>query len=216
MKKVFILCEGKTEFEFIRIVLSDFLINQPIEITPILYSTKRTGQKNYTGGGIKYSNMLSQIKKLINCRDSFTTIFIDYYGLPREMMNFFNPRDNLYKKVEQIELKIEEDINRINFFAGIMVHEFESLLFSQSSAFNQISSDHSKILKIERIKREFTNPEYINNSPQTTPSKRLEAIFPNYSKINDGITVANEIGISKMIEECPHFAKWIQKVVELK
>lgn len=59
---------------------------------------------------------------------------------------------------------------------------------------------------------EASTPEHINNSPETAPSKRLKKLIKNYSKIRYGTIVAKEIGIDKIMRECKHFAKWIEKI----
>ncbi len=60
----------------------------------------------------------------------------------------------------------------------------------------------------------FPNPELINDNPKTAPSKRIESILKpsKYSKPFHGIDIAEIIGIEKMIEKCPHFREWINKL----
>jgi hypothetical protein len=59
---------------------------------------------------------------------------------------------------------------------------------------------------------QFETPEHVNNSEQTSPSKRILQVFPEYQKVTDGTMVAKSIGIEKMLEKCPHFACWIKKL----
>ena len=58
---------------------------------------------------------------------------------------------------------------------------------------------------------ECGEPEAVNNSRQTAPSKRLDAwsARKKFPKTTTGITVAKEIGITKMREKCPQFNIWI-------
>jgi hypothetical protein len=58
-------------------------------------------------------------------------------------------------------------------------------------------------------------PEHINNSVNTSPSKRIESVIDNYTKVRQGIIVAKNIGIDKMLSECKHFATWINKIKSL-
>ena len=58
-------------------------------------------------------------------------------------------------------------------------------------------------------------PEHINNSVNTAPSKRIESVISDYTKVRQGIIVAKNIGINKMLSECKHFADWIDKIKSL-
>ena len=55
--------------------------------------------------------------------------------------------------------------------------------------------------------------EHVNNSEQTAPSKRIKRIFGSYQKTIDGISVAQAIGIETMMNRCPHFERWVEKLV---
>lgn len=86
-------------------------------------------------------------------------------------------------------------------------------LFSDVSCFRMCDGVTEKMIKqFEKIRQEYSNPEMINNSEQTAPSKRIIEIYPSYQKIIDGTMIAEAMGIEKMIEECPHFARWIDKL----
>lgn len=56
---------------------------------------------------------------------------------------------------------------------------------------------------------DFENPEMINNSPATAPSKRLIDAIPDYNKVIYGNCVAMDIGLEKIREKCPLFNEWI-------
>jgi len=54
-------------------------------------------------------------------------------------------------------------------------------------------------------------PEAINDSPQTAPSRRLDAWSKNkkFPKTSSGISVARRIGIAQIRKKCPVFDAWI-------
>jgi recombinational DNA repair ATPase RecF len=54
------------------------------------------------------------------------------------------------------------------------------------------------------------NPEGINDSPQTAPSKRLEQLRPHYRKTFHGPKAAARIGLDKIREQCPHFSQMVR------
>jgi hypothetical protein len=100
-----------------------------------------------------------------------------------------------------------------NLFFGLMLHEFEGILFSKPEAFSTIA-DSNIVEEIIKIRECFLTPEHINNSQETAPSKRLEKLFPNYPKVKNGIIISKQIGIDTLLTECKHFANWIRKIRE--
>ena len=40
----------------------------------------------------------------------------------------------------------------------------------------------------------------------------VRIMFLNYSKVRSGAIISKEIGIDKLINECKHFARWIEKI----
>ena len=59
--------------------------------------------------------------------------------------------------------------------------------------------------------------EVITNDGSTTaPSKRLDDIIDDYSKVVYGSLLAQEIGLKKIQEKCPRFNAWINKLLEFK
>jgi len=94
------------------------------------------------------------------------------------------------------------------------VHEFEALLFSDAEKL----AEHLKIKpqSIKDILIECGDPENINDSSQTAPSKRLENLYRRYKKTTTGIAVARAIGIDKMREQCPIFNGLLNKIEFLK
>ena len=94
------------------------------------------------------------------------------------------------------------------------MHEFESLLFSDVTAFNIIANNKT-VAQLEAVRNEFQSPEYINNSVSSSPSKRLEVLIPDYKKVFNGIEIATIIGIDAILAECLHFREWVQKICTL-
>jgi Domain of unknown function (DUF4276) len=62
---------------------------------------------------------------------------------------------------------------------------------------------------LQNIRNQFATPEEINDSPESAPSKRVEALIAGYQKPFLGVLAASEIGIEKIREECPHFRRWL-------
>ena len=64
---------------------------------------------------------------------------------------------------------------------------------------------------INAVLAECGEPEDINNSPNTAPSKRLDALIRRgkFQKTAMGITIAQEIGIKEIRTKCPVFNQWL-------
>lgn len=222
MKRVYILCEGQSEEVFIRQVLAPYFININSQhcLTPIVTKTS-AGHK---GGGLKYHRIKKEILALLNHKEAFVSTFFDYYALPNDFPKYDEQDGDIYKKVAILEQGFYEDINDSGdcyqrFFPHIQPYEFESLLFSDIDKIIQADAEwnHNKICfaKLKTIIDEFNNPEWINNSKHTSPSHRLQAIFPTYSKVFHGRIIASNITITHIREKCSHFNKWCDKIASL-
>ena len=56
----------------------------------------------------------------------------------------------------------------------------------------------------------FPNPEGINDSPETAPSKRMQRLIQGCNKITYGISLIEYTGIDVILSKCPHFREWIE------
>lgn len=213
MKRVYIVVEGQTEQEFVNSVISPYLQEFGIlSVTPVLVRTSRTGR----GGMVNYSHLANTIKPLLMSEksDYIVTTFIDFFRLPHDMPHY---EDSMKKadKIEQIrslEAAIDEAIDDRRFFSYIQLHEFEALLFSSNKGFEYYFSDEYAKATASVVSS-YDNPEDINSSPEGAPSKRLLAIKPDYNKVLEGNLIALEVGIKIILEKCPRFAGWIDKII---
>jgi hypothetical protein len=99
----------------------------------------------------------------------------------------------------------------------VQLHEFETLLLVDPDRLLEMYPDAA--LNVKRLKANIgnTNPEEINESPQTAPSKRIIRFLPDYEgqKAQVGPLVAEDIGITQLRKKCPHFDAWISKLENL-
>lgn len=213
-----ILVEGRTESRFVTEIFADYLAAKGIFAHPTLLS--KPGQK---GGDVKFSRAIRDIGNHLKERaDSYVSTFIDYYGLkewpcledtrrltiPREIAAVLNTA-----AADAIAECFEAYQSRRRFIPFVAVHEFESLLFSGPAELARtIGVDEADV---NSIIAECGEPEKINNSRETAPSKRLEKLCASYKKTVNGITAAKEIGIDKMREHCPVFNSWVSKLESL-
>ena len=97
------------------------------------------------------------------------------------------------------------------FIPYIQLHEFEGLLFCDINVFDN-GFEENEFLDYNYLVQTLNdnqNPELINDSSITAPSKRLLKIIKDYSKITHGCLIAQDIGIIKIRAKCPRFNKWI-------
>lgn len=80
-----VLAEGQTEVSFVKNNLDPRLFEnfntniQPVTCTTIV----NTGGKHHKGGGLNFTKMTDQIKRLLRWPEyHFVTTFIDYYASP--------------------------------------------------------------------------------------------------------------------------------------
>lgn len=214
MKNVYIYCEGQTEESFINKIMYPCFLNMGIFVYPIICTTKRTPKQKFKGGVNDYEKIKKEL--IMICKDhsneQVTTMF-DYYAMPENTPGIYLQNPDVHERIEEIEAKINEDIGQRNCMFHFMVHEFESVLFSKPESF-EIIANKIVVDSIQGIKNNFPSPEHINNSPSTAPSKRLIELIPNYAKVRNGTLLSKDMGIDIIMEECPHFKKWILKIKE--
>ena len=211
MKKVYVYCEGQTEESFVNnILLPAFFPDYYFR--SIICTSSNRNERKYAGGVVTYGKIKKELQRICGeHKHEIVTTMIDYYGLPQDTPGIDCSETDIYKKISIIENSINEDIGWTNFHCNLMLHEFETLLFSDPDVFiNDFGDEIAN--QINEIRSSFENPEYINNSTQTAPSKRLLRIIPNYSKVRNGTILSQKIGIDKMRKECPHFDNWLKSL----
>lgn len=218
--EVVAIVEGKTEQIFIEKVLAPYLARKNIYMKAT--QVTKPGQK---GGDVHFHRVVKDLEIHLKQRsDTFITTMIDYYGVkewpgikdvpanatPAQITKVIN--DATYNQV--ISLFAKERSDR-RFIPYLVVHEFEALLFSDSASLAEVLNVPEK--QITAVLDECGEPEAINNSPKTAPSKRLARWAKNeqFPKTTKGIEIAQLIGISKMREKCPLFNLWLERLEEL-
>ncbi len=94
------------------------------------------------------------------------------------------------------------------------MHEFEGLLFSDCDALAE-AVDRNLVSELRGIRDAFPTPEHINDSIETAPSKRLAKLKRGYQKVLAGERAMSRMGLEVVIQECPGFARWIQRLKQL-
>ena len=211
--------EGKTEQSFINEVLAPTLWSRGIYLEPTIL--KKPGQD---GGDVKFTRVNRDIgNHLKQRRDTYVTVFIDFYGISSNWPNLDEAKAKRTPR-EKAECFTDDLRDRIcnsfsdycpeqRFIPYVAMHEFEAILFSDPKILaDAIQIDVSKI---EDIIQECLEPENINDSSITAPSKRLNALSSNFKKTTTGINIAKNIGINTIRQKCPLFHQWLSKIEAL-
>ena len=215
MKRIYIVVEGQTEQEFVRSVLAPFFLkNGILSVTPILIRTSKTGR----GGHVNAQHLMRTITVLLSSMkaDIVVSTFVDFFRIPTNMPEYEActslGSDALI--ADALETALSKEIDDIRFVPYIQLHEFEALLFSNNKGFEEYFSDE-QAGKTAAVIDEFVNPEDINSSPETAPSKRILSIDRGYDKVLQGNLIAMDVGIDDMLAKCPRFSSWVCRLLEL-
>lgn len=212
-RTLIIIVEGQTEEEFVNETIRPWMAAHGIhDVRAIKIRTSRTGK----GGNANYLHFKSTTTLLLKQeKNILVTSLIDYFRLPNEFPGFVTAmkQSTVENRVAILETELGKDINSPHFVPYIQLHEFEALLFTKSAGFKVIPSLTPKALtEIEAIITKYPNPEYINDHPDTAPSKRIKNIIPNYNKVLFGNFIVLENGLSAILEKCPRFKNWLENL----
>ena len=215
MKRLYIVVEGQTEQEFVNTLLRPWFNSYGIlNVTPVLIKTSKHGR----GGHVNAEHLKNTVNGLLretNDRNLLVTTFVDFFRIPDNMpgydsaMQFANSAD----QVAALEQELANVIHDWRFVPYIQRHEFEALVFSSNAGFEKYCSEEQSN-KTAAIVDAFQNPEDINSSPETAPSKRLKELIPTYDKVILGNLLALEIGIESIMARCPRFSAWLKLLVK--
>ncbi|WP_269241865.1 DUF4276 family protein [Flavobacterium limnophilum] len=218
MKRIIIICEGQTEQEFCNDILQPHFNQFGIIIqNPTIKKT--------AGGIVNWSSLKHQIEThLKQDQTAYITTLIDFYGIHanHNYPNWTQANKQTDKNIgmDLMEEGMLADIQvqlQIRFIPYIQLHEFEGLLFCNIDVFNNGFEENEFLdynYLVETIDNN-QNPELINDSNITAPSKRLTRIIKDYSKVTHGSLIAQDIGINKIRNKCPRFNKWISTLEKI-
>lgn len=228
MTRLLVHVEGETEESFVNGVLAPHLYGHGFsKVSARLIGNAR--QRDRRGGIRAWSTVRKEIMNhLKEDRASIATTMVDYYGLPQTGPKAWPGRSEASKlvfseKANRVETALLEDISREmgssfnpeRFVPYVVMHEFEALLFSDCEGFGRGIGRPALAPKFQEVRDAFANPEEIDDSPETAPSKRVVALVPGYQKPLMGTLAAQEIGLNAIRSACPHFQCWLKRLERL-
>ena len=202
MVRLAVSVEGQTEERFIKEVIVPHLEGREIYTQPVLLG--------HRGGDVSIPRVRKDLRNLLRSFDWVTT-FYDFYG--------FRRKEDVEDK-ESLEQKILDSVKQYShdrLIPYVQMYEFEGLLFSSPEAIeNNIPPRRGLSDWAQQVVNEFGgNPEAINDSTHSAPSKRLEGKAEHRKTIH-GPLVAREIGLEVLRRKCLGFGKWLSELEKLK
>ncbi|MSQ10919.1 MAG: DUF4276 family protein, partial [Dehalococcoidia bacterium] len=212
--------EGQTEEAFVNQVLAGHLISAGYsQVTARLLGGARG---RVSRGGIRpwESVQSSIVRHLKEDPGRIVTTMVDFYALPggwpgRAMATGPAPASKASLVESAVSSEIVRELGAYDarrFVPFVVMHEFEALLFSDCDRLARALDRPDLAVRFREIRGAFPNPEGINDSPETAPSKRLTRLFPRYDKVLFGRMVAAAIGLNGIRQECPHFGEWLTTI----
>jgi len=217
--EVIVMVEGPTEQRFVKDLLTPYMADRAVFLTAIILS--KPGEK---GGDVKFSRAKNDIgHHLAQRKDTYVTLMVDYYGISSHWPGYDESggAESHTQKSEIMSRMTLEKVSdlfpglspRRRFIPYFSMYEIEALYFSDPKILSEKLG--IKQAKIDEIVAECNEPENINNSIQTAPSKRLEKLCGRFKKTTTGLSIARDIGISRMRDGCPIFNGWIETLESL-
>ncbi len=194
MVKLGISVEGATELGFVKQVLIPYLLEKGILMIPVSI-----------GGRVSIDSIHPEINRMVNTYGYATTLY-DFYGFRKKSA------DDNKKSLEAKMLAGVKPELKHRVIPYVQMYEFEGLLFTSPEAIASVL-ENDKLVKWAQaiLKQSGHNPEAVNDSAQTAPSKRFEQ-HTDYSKVTDGPRIAKAIGIDTIRENCQGFNDWLTKI----
>lgn len=225
MVRVAAIVEGQTELNFVRDQLAAHLVSHEIVIWPIL-----SGGARRRGGVPAWEAASAEIIRTLKTRVCCTTMF-DYYGMPESWPGRVGSKTLPWRErarhvegaiqsrvVSDFKEKLGSDLDPRCFIPYVQLHEFEAMVFSDPRILAEVAEPGSPDLlqrKFEEILVEAGEPEAINDSYETCPSRRITNLVRAYRKPLHGPIATNRIGLSVLRTKCPHFASWLERLESL-
>ena len=217
--------EGETEETFVNEVLAPHLYGAGY--SSVAARKIGSAQPRKKRGGARPWRTVKKgiLHHLSDDRASVSTTMVDYYGLPTGKSTQWPGRVEAKSKpfsarADTVQQAIEQDVrdgmsgdfNPSRFIAYVSMHEFEALLFSDCDAFAQSIGLPAVAPELQRVRDLFDDPEQIDDSRETAPSKRILHLIPTYHKVAMGSVAIQDIGLHNIRSQCPNFHHWLTRL----
>jgi hypothetical protein len=219
MDRCRLLVEGQTEETFANRTLVPYLYSLGFhDVSITLVTTKRiaSGGK-FRGGVTSWAHLRKDLGLLIRDAGALVTTIVDFYGLPADVPGMATiPRtSNPRERVRHVEREIATAVSAPNLLPHVVLHELEALLYTDPSVVAAHFGDDQITVGMTLDVTECGEPEFVDDGPDTAPSKRILGHRSDYVKTSDGPTILEDIGLNAIRAACPHFDAWLSDIESL-
>jgi hypothetical protein len=230
MVSVRVYCEGPGERGFVRQVLAPYLEPYHVyaEAAQMGHPGGRPsgGIKSWTGEKGTRVELKRAIRRSTSSYPVFVTTLVDYYRLPTDWPRMegrstlpVSRRAEVVQKGMKEDLLAElEDSRCVEYFIPyVSLHELEALILCRPEALLKEFPGCGRDICMLKEDIQGMLPEEINDGESTAPSKRIIRRLPDYAQRKSiaATSTLQEIGINAMIDACPHFAQWLNRLKSL-
>jgi hypothetical protein len=210
MTRLYVVCEGLTEINFVTQLLKPYL--EAVNPERLTVNAPRAKER------FTYAEIRKFIRNLLGSPGSqvVVTTMVDLFKLPGDFPGLAEASALApLERVRQLEQDCTRDVGDRRFFAYLQLHEFEALLLADLTVLAEQHPNRRKsILELAvRLNKKFPSPEHVNRV--NPPSRRIKDEVPEYSKTVDGPITTARIGLSKLRERCPHFGDWLSRLEDV-
>lgn len=217
-----VLCEGETEMDFVRLVLSAHFAAMGVTIHQILLGKKVTHDvARFPGGVFRYEPVYRHIMASLrqhSAHTSFVTTLIDLYAFPQDFPNYAKHDSLLGRhRAESLEKAVQSQVNDKRFVPHLQLHEFEALVLADPDQILNEFGDDKPAEAVKALLREIHGraPEDVDDTPSGAPSHRICRHVQGYRKRRMGPAIVSRIGLGNLRTVCPHFGAWLTRLEEL-
>ena len=178
------------------------------------------------GGGVSWPSVRRGIvQHLKEDERAFVTTMVDYYGMPQSKSTQWPGRVAanslpLPQRAGAVQNAIGADIAKHmgeefdtrRFIPYVSMHEFEALLFADCGRFASAVERPDLADAMQGILDQFGDPEAIDDSKETAPSKRILKLMPNYDKVAFATIGIRADDLDTVRSRCANFARWLERL----
>ena len=157
------------------------------------------------GGNVSLDKIEAELPRLLGSFDHVSTLY-DFYG--------FKNRDG--RTVQALEAAVAQRFNaarQVRLTPYVQMYEFEALLFAAPEQTHAtLGGPATQLQDLQLAVAEAGSAEAVNDSPQTSPSHRLKALFPKFDKKLHGPEIIARAGLAGIRAQCARFDAWVSRL----
>ncbi|MGL4743073.1 MAG: DUF4276 family protein [Dermatophilaceae bacterium] len=216
MRSIAIVVEGQTEEAFVRDLLTTHLESFETYAQPVVVCTSRAAGGAKRKGGGTWKHYRRDIDNLLPSTNySLVTTLLDFYAYPSDGPGADCASPHVPRAcADHRETAMAATINNPRFVPFVMLHEFETLIFAAALGRQSLLGSDEFVTCLRHHAASVNNDiELLDDSPVTSPSKRVLRCRPDYTKAIDGVAAVAEVGDLRAISQAmPRFAAWLSRL----